>query len=118
LHSGSQVVVTWVETITNNPSYFRVSFDDDGQDGFPPPPVSYGTSETSPAILLNDIPRVGAPNTGMAAVTLPNIECTNCTLQMMQILGDHFPFGGTDDFHYECADLVLINDTVFADNFE
>ena len=34
LHSGSQVVVTWVETITNSPSYFRLSFDDDGQDGF------------------------------------------------------------------------------------
>ena len=54
----------------------------------------------------------------MAVVTLPNIECTNCTLQMMQILGDHLPFGGTDDFHYECADLVLIDDRVFADNFE
>jgi len=118
LHSGSQIVVNWVETITNTPSYFRVSFDNDGQDNFPPPPVSYGAAETSPAILLNDIPHVGAPNTGTAVVTLPNIECTNCTLQMMQILGDHLPFVGTDDFHYECADLVLVNDTVFTDNFE
>jgi hypothetical protein len=118
LHSGSEIAVTWVETITNTPSYFRLSFDDDGQDDFPPTPTSYGAVETSPAILLNDIPHVGAPNAGMAIVKLPDIECDNCTLQMTQILGDHFPFGGTDDFHYECADVVLVDDTVFTGDFE
>ena len=118
LHSGSEILLTWVETITNTPSYFRVSFDDDGQDSFPVRPAYYGAPESSPAVLVNLVPNVGAPNTGSVLVQLPNIECDNCTLQVMQILNDHPPFGGTDDFHYQCADLVLIDDTVFANDFE
>jgi hypothetical protein len=43
-------------------------------------------------------------------VTLPNVECENCTLQVMQIMEDpagHGPFDGVSDLYYRCVDIVL-----------
>jgi hypothetical protein len=52
-------------------------------------------------------------------ITLLDIECDNCTLQVLR-----GPFGSPAVWHLERlpppvrADLVLVADTVFADNFE
>lgn len=115
LHSGSTITLTLIQTIFH-PGYFRVSFDSDGEDDFPPHPAAYGMVEDSPAILMNNIPAVTASLS--VDITLPNIECDNCTLQVLNVLADKPPFGTFDDFHHQCADLVLVNDTVFAGNFE
>ena len=48
-------------------------------------------------------------------VTLPNVECTNCTLQVIQVMEDdafHGPFDttpgvGVSDVYHQCIDLVL-----------
>ena len=43
-------------------------------------------------------------------VTLPNVECANCTLQVMQVMEDppgHGPFDGMNDLYYRCVDIVL-----------
>jgi len=37
-------------------------------------------------------------------VTLPNKPCTNCTLQLMQIMTTQVPY---DSFYYQCADIVI-----------
>jgi hypothetical protein len=45
-------------------------------------------------------------------VTLPNIECANCTLQIIQVMNDlqfHFQPYPADDIYYACIDLVLSN---------
>jgi len=117
LHSGSRIMLTLFQSI-HHPGYFRVSFDSDGQDDFPPHPVVYGMVETSPAILLNDIPPVDGTTPFSVEITLPDIECGNCTLQVLFNLADKPPFGTFDDYHHQCADLVLVDDTIFAGNFE
>lgn len=52
-------------------------------------------------------------------ITLPNVECERCTLQIMQIMQDaqietplgpivtHGPFDGDNDLYYRCVDIVL-----------
>ena len=41
-------------------------------------------------------------------VTLPDIECDNCTLQVIQVMYDKTPYEvGKDDIYYQCADLIL-----------
>jgi hypothetical protein len=48
-------------------------------------------------------------------VKLPNVECTNCTLQVIQVMEDdgaHGPYDptpgvGVGDIYHQCIDLVL-----------
>ncbi|HEX6241493.1 MAG TPA: SCE4755 family polysaccharide monooxygenase-like protein [Polyangiales bacterium] len=43
-------------------------------------------------------------------VKLPDIECENCTIQVMQVMEDpagHGPFDGMSDLYYRCVDVVL-----------
>ena len=63
--------------------------------------------DSNDAVLLDGI-EDGAPNNlYRVSVTLPEVECDNCTLQVMQVMTDAPPFGGGDDLYYQCADLVL-----------
>jgi len=119
LQSGAEIVVTWNQTISNL-GYLRIAFDDDGQDIFVDPTWYTGDYYAGPWVLLDNIPIPPSPATGgTATVTLPNIECQNCTLQVIEVLSDHFPpWGNGDDFHYQCADLILVDDSVFTDGFE
>ncbi|MFA9472798.1 MAG: hypothetical protein ACERNK_19695, partial [Deltaproteobacteria bacterium] len=44
----------------------------------------------------------------MATVTLPNVTCDNCTLQVIQVMYDKPPYTTPgNDIYYQCADLVL-----------
>jgi hypothetical protein len=51
------------------------------------------------------------------SITLPDVECDNCTLQLIQVMYDKVSNGfGNDDIYYQCADLVLRRgDTAGAD---
>lgn len=45
-------------------------------------------------------------------VQLPDVECDNCTLQVIQVMEDpvgtaHGPFDGENDIYYRCVDIVL-----------
>lgn len=105
LEPGATITVTWTETV-NHPGHFRISFDDDGFDDFVEP-VSFEDDGTSPTILLSNIPDDGGTMFS-AEVTLPDIECDNCTLQVVQVMTDKPPYEpGTNDLYYQCADLVL-----------
>lgn len=45
-------------------------------------------------------------------VTLPNMECDNCTLQFIQVMTDKCPYttnAASDDIYFNCADLTLSN---------
>lgn len=103
--AGQTITVTWRETI-NHPSHFRIAFDDDGQDFVDPPAMDAFYSD--PTVLLDEIPDE-ADGTYSVEVTLPQVECDNCTLQVVQVMYDKPPYvPGTNDLYYQCIDLVLV----------
>lgn len=105
---GQTIEVAFRETIPHA-SHYRISFDDDGQDDFADP-----TSDTDIVdppvlpVLLDGIPdpAPGADEFSIM-VTLPDIECDNCTLQLIQYMYDR-----EQPMYYQCADLVLSGDSV------
>ena len=117
---GATIEVRWNEWI-GHPSHFRISFDDDGQDDFldPASPTDF---YTAPSVLLDEITDNGTSDHS-ATITLPMIECGNCTLQVMQVLQDKLPYTSgpdSDDLHRVCADLTLTLDAefIFDSGFE
>jgi len=57
----------------------------------------------APSVLLDNI----ADGLSSTEVTLPNVQCDNCTLQLIQVMYDKPPWGDGNDIYYQCADLVL-----------
>lgn len=134
-------------------SYFRIAFDNDGEDSFKDPAsidpinpnrdansllvtLSGGTgtggkcantpqdkcgmsdfcnvvSATGATVLWDNLdPHLASATTGSWQwnVTLPDIECDNCTLQIIQVMEDipgHGPYDGDSDLYYRCVDIVL-----------
>jgi len=134
---GQKITVSVLETIPH-PGYFRIAFDDDGDDAFIEPasikPVDparkcptgagdhCGMSDfyNSPAVLPNMDnlnPHITATSGAKYTwdVTLPNVECNNCTLQLIQVMEDdafHGPYDptpgvGVEDIYHQCIDIVL-----------
>jgi uncharacterized protein (TIGR03382 family) len=135
---GATITVSLVEFVSH-PSYFRIAFDDDGDDGFKEPasilPIDpnrkcpdgpgdhCGASDfyNTPAVLPNmdnlnpHLGTIGAGPKYTWQVKLPDVECTNCTLQVIQVMEDdtfHGPYDptpgvGVEDLYHQCIDLVL-----------
>jgi hypothetical protein len=110
---GQSIDMVW-EVYVRHASYFRVSFDADGDD-------SFSTRASSPSDASTDDPtelpagdgeiildyvmdRAGRVDRVERRVTLPEVECDRCTLQLTQ-----FTYGLPldDALYYQCADLVL-----------
>lgn len=107
---GATITVAWDETI-DHPGHFRIAFDEDGVDGLIDP-TGYEDFDNSPAVLEDNIPDrdvSGADSAYSMQVTLPDVECQNCTLQLIQVMTDKMPWGpgGGNDIYYQCADIVL-----------
>jgi len=114
---GATITVTWMETI-QHPGWFRIAFQPDGAIfGIPPagagggfPTLNQqGLDATNNSIVLAD--RI-ADGTLSASVTLPNVECANCTLQFIQVMTDKPPYtidNLSDDIYFNCADITLSN---------
>jgi MYXO-CTERM domain-containing protein len=135
------VPVSIVEFIPH-PSYFRIAFDNDGDDGFVPPasikpidpmrPCPFNAADkcgapdyyNSPTVLPNmdDLDPHLTASFGQKYtwnVQMPNVECDNCTLQIIQVMEDtvhgaYNPVKGDPndnpyipDIYYQCIDLVL-----------
>lgn len=45
----------------------------------------------------------GAPHTYNATITIPNVTCDNCTLQMIQVMDDN----AVNPYYYSCADIQI-----------
>jgi hypothetical protein len=119
---GQVVTVSWVEYV-NHPSYFRVAFQPDG-DSFPMRqnvPQSNSVPETADQQLSAEqavfagstaqlLAVVQDNNTSTTAtlstqVTLPNVPCENCTLQVVQVMYNNPPQDGGG--YYQCADIAI-----------
>lgn len=115
-----------------HPGYFRISFDNDGDDDFVNPqsvdPINRSCLDdpadrcgepdffNNETVLLDNLDphKRGFPKTYSWKVTLPDIECDNCTLQILQVMTDGYPIHApydpsmtSDDLYYQCIDLVL-----------
>jgi uncharacterized protein YcnI len=136
---GATINVSIVETIPH-PSYFRIAFQQSGDDQFKEPasikPIDpnrkcpdgpgdhcgasdfYNTSNVLPGLDNLSPHLAGAADARYTwAVKLPNVECDNCTLQIIQVMQDdqfHGPYDptpgvGIEDIYHQCIDLVLKN---------
>jgi hypothetical protein len=101
---GEKIMVTFNEFV-DHPGHFRIAFDADGQDIFVDP-KSFDDVGGGPGVLIDGI----ADKQGgdyMVEVMLPNIECDNCVLQVIQVMTDKPPYGDGNDMYYQCADIAL-----------
>ena len=111
---GATITVEWDETI-EHPGHFRIAFDEDGVDSLIDP-ADYDDFDNSPAVIDDAIPDRDVDADGDSRyslqITLPDVECDNCTLQLIQVMSDKPPWGpeGGNDIYYQCADLVLSSD--------
>ncbi len=119
--AGSVITLTFDEYI-DHPGHFRIAFDEDGDDGFVDPACTAGCDTTTPTVerysnanvLLDGIADTAGGFTTLD-VPLPNVECNNCTLQVIQVMYDKPPYVlGGDDIYYQCADLILVRPPVDA----
>jgi hypothetical protein len=112
---GETITVEINETI-NHGSHYRIAFNPSGDD-FEDPTSKDDMSGTHPFVLLDGIMDATAAKQSVK-VTLPNMTCDNCTLQLIQVMydkggngfgGDDGPGGkeDNDDIYYACADIVL-----------
>jgi len=115
LEPGSEITVAWDEYV-EHPGHFRIAFDPDGDDGFVDPICLSGCHTITPefgfyvndSVLLDDIADTPGGGESHLVLTLPDVECDNCTLQVIQVMYDKPPFTSPgNDIYYQCADLVL-----------
>jgi hypothetical protein len=110
---GETIDVVW-DVYVQHVSYFRIAFDADGDDSFsaraslPSDPASddptllpAGDGET---ILAYVVDRDGDIDHVEQRVTLPNVSCERCTLQLIQF---NYGLPIRDATYHQCADLVL-----------
>ena len=104
---GSTITIAFDETVEHE-GHFRVAFDDDGQDFINPTTPA----DTDPTVLINSVAdkvTTSAADWGYTVdVTFPNIECDNCTLQVIQVMSTAATYA-EGDLYYQCADIVLSN---------
>lgn len=95
LSPGQAITVNWEETI-NHPGYFRIAFS---------PAADLGFDQN---VLLDNIPHsdtLPLPRPYQTQVTLPDMTCIDCTLQLTQVMTDSNPPRN----YYSCADIVLVS---------
>ncbi|HWA73430.1 MAG TPA: SCE4755 family polysaccharide monooxygenase-like protein [Polyangiaceae bacterium] len=101
---GEKVMVKFQETI-QHPGHFEISFDSDGQD-FPFP--GEAPSATSGVTVLANNIADKTTNDYTYEVTLPNMECEKCTLQLVQVMTTKSPpYAKTGDLYFQCADIAI-----------
>jgi uncharacterized protein (TIGR03382 family) len=125
---GDTITVEWMETI-QHPGYFRIAFQPAGAVFSIPPATAGNCGAVCPAGVTNcNFPNQNltgmmdaatgsyiladqiADGTLSTTVTLPNMECDNCTLQFIQVMTDKCPYtidAASDDIYFNCADITL-----------
>ena len=106
LQGGDEITVTWTEVI-NHPGHFRIALDQNqnGSDEFTYPVDQFDKNVTGNIIAYID------DNGGsdfQYTFTLPNIDCPNCVLQVVQVMTDKVnPTWGDNDLYFWCADIAI-----------
>jgi MYXO-CTERM domain-containing protein len=111
LTGGTKLQVKWNETIEHT-GHYRLALDLDGQD-FSIPQTANGNTEGTLNVVKDLIPDIAAPLNGvprpyMYEITLPDVACNNCTLQLIQMMTDNPPYTPDDDLYFNCADITIV----------
>lgn len=103
LAAGDTITVTWDEFIDHE-SHFRISLSAVGDDAFVNP-TSFEDFYNSPTVLLDQIVDEPGVEFHEAEITLPDMDCNPCTLQLMQVMYSASFSEGS--LYYQCADIVI-----------
>src|SRR6185503_18818275 len=102
---GETITLQWEIFIEHGVKHmWRIAIDDSGQD-FPDP---VGANDKSTLPFFMDMVEVAGETKHELQITLPNIACNDCTLQMLQYKYEVAPF--SQGFYYQCADIVIAGD--------
>lgn len=97
-----QTIDVEINELLQHPSHFRIAFNPNG-DSFEDPVNQKDNEGKHPFVLLDNIEnKPGALQT--ERVTLPNVTCDKCTLQLIQVVYQGETGVG---MYYACADIVL-----------
>jgi hypothetical protein len=96
---GAKITVEWDETV-DHPGHYRLAFDNDGDDVFANP--STPNDHFASTLMEPIADKAGGHYTQQ--ITLPTAPCTNCTLQLIQVMTTSVPY---DSFYYQCADITI-----------
>jgi hypothetical protein len=115
---GETITVEWAETIPH-PGHFRIAVARDRSELVDPDidvdsscnyaPGSVGNEPPVYPVLLDNLyPRdnPGFGETFTHEVTLPDMECEKCTLQIIQFMTEH----SQPCIYYHCADIAIVGD--------
>lgn len=124
---GSVLRLRVLETIYH-PGHYRVALSVNSRVELPPDPMTFerttekgprsvwGVIQSPPQLpvladgLFPHYTRPASPQTYEADITLPNITCAKCTLQVIQFMADHaYNQPGGYSYHH-CADLQITAD--------
>jgi MYXO-CTERM domain-containing protein len=99
---GETITVEWNETV-EHPGHYRIAFDIDGED-FPLPNNPDDNFEVTLVDQIADRNVNDADRTYSQEITFPDVECENCTLQLIQIMTTNIPY---NSFYFQCSDISL-----------
>lgn len=105
---GTEIRVEWVESI-NHIGYFKINFSAAGDTNFVPLLIKKNATDPNPQFNYPDDQNTAIPSGQVHSfagyITLPNMVCTDCTLQIIQVMQDT----GIDTFYYSCSDINLVD---------
>jgi len=113
-----------IREYVNHPGYFAVAFDPDGDDSFPfprenmdkivaasdDPKAMFPLSDTVLGIRTDkdkDCYTENAEHECTISITIPNVTCANCTLQVTQFMYDKLGDDNDNEYYYQCADIKI-----------
>lgn len=96
---GQKITVKWHETV-EHPGFFRVAFSTDGKT-FPADPTDPPPAVAAPVLAI--IPKVTGVTAHSADITLPNMPCETCSIQVIQYMEQHAP----PPYYYQCGDIAI-----------
>lgn len=127
VEGGQKLHLKWTETVYH-PGHYRISLSVKGRDQLPAdPPVETRQSDKGPMsvsakidpapqapVLVDGLfahnTRPATPMTWETDVTIPNITCEHCTLQIVQFMAEHGLNKDGGYFYHHCADLQITAD--------
>jgi len=122
VQGGHPLTISLTETVMH-PGHYRFALSVNSRSELPPDPavdVSNGLSVSAaiedPAafpVLADDVfdhTTGTAPISWQTSLTLPNLTCAKCTLQVIEFMAEHGSNPGGGYFYHHCADLKITAD--------
>ncbi|HEY3128443.1 MAG TPA: SCE4755 family polysaccharide monooxygenase-like protein [Acidobacteriota bacterium] len=122
VQGGHSLTIKLVEFVPH-PGHYRIALSVNSRAELPPDPeVVADANGLSVSAAIQNPPQIpvladglfvhsGAPDSvWQTDIRLPNINCSRCTLQVIEFMGEHGPNVGGGYFYHHCADLQITAD--------